>query len=155
MTDKETTETEAYEWHGRTIVDSDGEKIGKVSEIYLDDRTEKPEWATVSSGLFGGQSHFVPLVGATSDGENIRARVTMEQVKDAPGIDRDAHLSEQEEAQLFEHYGIPYTNDDSTTAQGHSDAGQLAGGARLRKYTAEDQTTVVGSVRGRKSTSAD
>ncbi|MDQ6816231.1 MAG: PRC-barrel domain-containing protein, partial [Actinomycetota bacterium] len=44
--------TEAYGWQGRTIVGSDGEKIGKVKEIYEDQHSGKPEWATVSSGLF-------------------------------------------------------------------------------------------------------
>ena len=42
--------TNAYEWAGRTVVDSDGEKIGTIGEIYEDPATSKPEWATVSSG---------------------------------------------------------------------------------------------------------
>ena len=114
----------AYDWQGRTILSSDGEKIGKVSEIYLDGQTDKPEWATVTSGLFGSKSHFVPLAGASPDGENVRAQVTKEQVKDAPGIDPDGELSEQEETKLFEHYNIPYTQDGSVTAQGQPDGGQ-------------------------------
>jgi sporulation protein YlmC with PRC-barrel domain len=60
--------TEAYDWQGRTIVGSDGEKIGKVDEVYLDDRSGKPEWATVKSGIFGSKSNFVPLAGASSVG---------------------------------------------------------------------------------------
>lgn len=148
MKTKEMTEAEAYGWRSRTIVGSDGETIGKVSEIYLDDRTEKPEWATVSNGLFGGKSHFVPLAGASSDGENLRVLVTIDQVKDAPSVDPDGHLSECEEAHLFEHYGIPYTNEGSTTTQRQSGDGRLPGGVRLRKHVATDhETAVVGSVR--------
>jgi sporulation protein YlmC with PRC-barrel domain len=149
MTTKDMSEAEAYGWHSRTILASDGEEIGKVSEIYLDDRTDTPEWATVSSGLFGGKSHFVPLAGASPDGEKIRARVTIDQVKHAPSVDSDGHLSEQEEVQLFEHYGIPYTTDGSTAAQGHP--------ARLRKYVATDNETtpVLGSVRTSKRASLD
>ena len=45
MTTQEMTEAQAYESHSRTIVDSDGKTLGKVDEIYLDDRTQKPEWA--------------------------------------------------------------------------------------------------------------
>ena len=67
--------TDAYQWHGRTMVGSDGEKIGKISEIYEDPETGKPEWATVSSGLFGTKSNFVPLAGSASDGEDVRASV--------------------------------------------------------------------------------
>jgi uncharacterized protein (TIGR02271 family) len=110
--------TDAYQWHGRTMVGSDGEKIGKIAEIYEDPQTGKPEWATVSSGLFGTKSNFVPLAGAATDGEDIRAQVTKDQVKDAPGVENDGELSEQEEQHLFEHYNVPYTREGSTTAQG-------------------------------------
>lgn len=111
--------TEAYEWKGRTMIGSDDEKIGKISEIYEDPQTGKPEWATVSSGLFGGKSNFVPLAGASPAGEDIRAQVTKEQVKSAPGVeDDDGDLSQQQEQRLFEHYGVPYTTDGSTTATG-------------------------------------
>ncbi len=110
--------TEAYEWQGRTLVDSQGEKIGKVGEIYQDGETGKPEWALVNTGLFGTKSHFVPLAGASPDGEHARVRVTKEQVKDAPSIEPEGQLSEQEERKLFEHYGVPYTDEGSVTAQG-------------------------------------
>jgi len=110
---------EAYEqWEGRTVVDRDGEKIGKVKEIYEDQHTGKPEWATVSAGLFGLKSHFAPLAGAAPAGSGIQLAVTKDQVKDAPGVEANGELSEQEERHLFEHYGVPYTTAGSTTAQG-------------------------------------
>ncbi len=116
--------TDAYQWHGRTMIGSDGEKIGKISQIYEDPQTGKPEWATVSSGLFGTKSNFVPLAGASPAGEDVRAQVTKDQVKDAPGVEVDGELSEQEERRLFEHYNVPYTTAGSTTAQGEPDAGE-------------------------------
>jgi uncharacterized protein (TIGR02271 family) len=115
--------TDAYQWQGRTMVGSDGDKIGKISEIYEDPQTGKPEWATVTSGMFGSKSNFVPLAGASPDGEDVRAQTTKAQVKDAPGVEADGELSEQEERRLFEHYGVPYTTEGSTTAQG-APAGQ-------------------------------
>jgi uncharacterized protein (TIGR02271 family) len=110
--------TEAYDWQGRTLVGSDGEKIGKVDEIYLDDLSGKPEWATVKAGLFGSKSNFVPLAGATTSGEDVTVQVTKDQVKDAPGVEADGELSQAEEANLFEHYGVPYTGEGSVTAKG-------------------------------------
>jgi uncharacterized protein (TIGR02271 family) len=116
--------TDAYQWHGRTMVGSDGEKIGKITEIYEDPQTGKPEWATVSSGLFGTKSNFVPLAGASPDGENVRAQVTKDQVKAAPGVEADGDLSEQEERRLFEYYNVAYTTAGSTTAEGRPGAGE-------------------------------
>ena len=51
---------------GAYLVGSDGERIGKIDEIYLDDRTGEPEWALVNTGLFGMRSSFVPLRDATA-----------------------------------------------------------------------------------------
>jgi uncharacterized protein (TIGR02271 family) len=121
--------TDAYQWHGRTVIGSDGQKIGKITDIYEDPETGKPEWATVSSGLFGTKSNFVPLAGASPDGEDVRADVTKDQVKDAPGVENDGDLSEPEERRLFEHYGVPYTTEGSTTAQGAPNGGQQTGTA--------------------------
>ena len=133
--------TEAYGWQGRTVVGSDGEKIGKISQIYEDPETGKPEWATVSSGLFGTKSNFVPLAGASPDGEDVRAEVTKDQVKDAPGVENDGELSEAEERRLFEHYGVPYTTEGSTTAQGAPQTGQQTDTGTGRR-TVTDRDTV-------------
>ena len=92
-------------WRGRYVIDSDGDKIGKVEEIYSD-RTGSPEWAIVDTGLLGTMSSFVPLAGATPAGEDVQVPYTKEHVKDAPGVTRDGELSESEEAQLYSHYGL-------------------------------------------------
>ena len=104
-----TTEmTNAYDWHGRTVVDRDGEKIGKLDEVYLDEHTGRPEWALVNTGLFGSRSSFVPLANAAPSGEDVRVAVEKEQVKSAPSVDEGQELSQQEEAELYSHYGFDY-----------------------------------------------
>ena len=65
-----------------------------------------------------------------------------------------ATSSEEEETRLFEHYGIPYTDDGSTTADVASPGGQATAGSRLRRYVATDQHDIVGSVRTGRRTSA-
>ena len=121
-----TTMTDAYTWKGRDVYGSDGEKIGSIKEIYQDGQTRRPEWALVSSGLLGMRSHFVPLAGATPTGENVRVNATKEQVAAAPSIEGEGELSEAEERMLFEHYGVPYTNEGSVTAQGGADGQSTA-----------------------------
>src|SRR5205807_1972922 len=81
------------------------------------------EWALVSGGLFGTRSHFVPLAGVDSTEEGLRAAVTKDQVKAAPGVENEQELSESEEQRLFDHYGVPYTGEGSTTAQGGPENG--------------------------------
>src|ERR1700754_1499799 len=96
--------TEAYEFEGRTLVDRDGEKLGKVEELYMDDRGNQPEWALVHSGLLGMKKTFVPLSGAQPAGEDVQVPIDKAQMKDAPHVEPDGELSEAEEQQLFEHY---------------------------------------------------
>ena len=83
--------TEAYEWRGRNVVDSEGDKLGKLDEIYLDQESGEPEWALVDGGgLFGSKSNFVPLQGASPAGEDVKLNFTQQQIKDAPGVEADA-----------------------------------------------------------------
>jgi uncharacterized protein (TIGR02271 family) len=129
--------TDAYQWHGRTMVGADGQKIGKISDIYEDPDTGKPEWATVNTGLFGTRSNFVPLAGAAPSGEDVRVRVTKDQVKGAPGVENDGALSEDEERRLFEHYGVPYTSAGSTTAQGAPAGSGYANGGAVHRASGD------------------
>jgi uncharacterized protein (TIGR02271 family) len=101
--------SQVYEWRGRTVVDRDGDKVGKLDEIYLDRQTDEPEWALVSTGMFGAKSSFVPLQGAAPSGEDVRVAYAKEQVKEAPRVEPDGELSEQEEGELYRHYGIDYS----------------------------------------------
>jgi len=120
--------TDAYEWRGRNVVGSDGEKIGKLDEIYLDEDTGKPEWATVNTGLFGSKSSFVPLAGAKPAGEDVQLNFTKEQVKDAPSVDADGELTQSQEADLYSHYGMSYS-------ESRSDSGLPEGGAGAGRDT--------------------
>src|SRR3954466_14520874 len=129
--------TEVLEWRGRTAVDTEGSKLGKIEEIYLDPQTQQPEGALIQTGMFGGKSSFMPLEGATSDGDDVRAPYTKAQVKDAPQMDADGELSQSDESALYSHYGIAY--DES-----RSDSGLPEGGASTGERTdrSEEQGTV-------------
>ena len=131
--------THAYDWSGRTVVASDGEEIGKIDELYRDHESDRPEWASVHTGLFGTKRSFVPLAGATAQGEDVRLPVFKDQVKSAPGIEPDGELSEQEEVALFEHYGLPYSEHGTVTATG--DAGAADTGHDVSGPTTDDAMT--------------
>jgi uncharacterized protein (TIGR02271 family) len=107
---------------GQDLYDNDGDKIGKIEEIYLDAETNEPEWALVNTGLFGTKSTFVPLQQATDEGGTIRVPYEKSQVKDAPKMDPDGQLSQEEEAELYRHYGLDYS-------ESRSDSGLPQGGA--------------------------
>jgi uncharacterized protein (TIGR02271 family) len=95
-------------WQGATMVDRDGDRIGAIDAIYVDDQTGEPEWALVNTGLFGTRSTFVPISQASASGDQVQVPFEKQRIKDAPNIDPDGHLSEQEEQELWRHYGLDY-----------------------------------------------
>jgi uncharacterized protein (TIGR02271 family) len=157
--------TEAYGFQGRTILDRDGEKIGKIDDVYEDRQSGRPEWALVNTGLFGTKKTFVPLRGARPVGEDVRVPLEKAHVKDAPGIESEGELSEREERELFTHYDLAYDTDGDASVQTGRDVSgpttddamtrseeelrvgterREAGRVRLRKYvvTETEQRTV-------------
>jgi uncharacterized protein (TIGR02271 family) len=93
-------------WQGRNLVDADGDKVGTISDIYIDSDTGRPEWALVNTGLFGTKSTFVPIAEAQPEGDAVRVPYPKSQIKDAPAVEPDGELSAAEEDELYRHYGM-------------------------------------------------
>ena len=108
---------------GLQLIDRDGDKVGKIDEIYLDEQTGQPEWLAVNTGLFGSNVSFVPLAQATNEGDSVRVPYEKSQIKDAPNASADGQLSQEEEANLYRHYGMEYGEDrsDSGLPEGRFD----------------------------------
>ena len=111
---------------GQDVYDESGDKIGSAAEVYLDDETGQPEWVTVRTGMFGTKESFVPLRDANLTDDGVRVPVTKSQVKDAPKVDTDGHLSPQEEEELYRYYGLGGGTTTQTTTTTESTTG-LAG----------------------------
>jgi uncharacterized protein (TIGR02271 family) len=93
---------------GVTAYDRNGDKLGRVGQIYYDDDTDQPKWITVHTGLFGMNESFVPLTDAQFDGERVTVAYDKATVKDAPNISGEQHLDVEEEQRLYRHYGLDY-----------------------------------------------
>ena len=162
------TTDEVLSWRGRELRSSDDEKLGKIEEIYLDAESRRPEWALITTGLFGNKQSFVPLREASSSSDVITVPYDKATVKGAPTIDPDGELSQQEESALHRHYGIEYgdsrsdagtvgrdvsgptTDDAMTRSEEELRVGtreRESGRVRLRKYVVEDEVTQTVPVR--------
>jgi uncharacterized protein (TIGR02271 family) len=118
-------------WQGATMVDRDGDRVGNIDAVYVDDQSGQPEWALVNTGLFGTKSTFVPIAQAASSGDQVQVPYEKQLIKDAPRIDPDGHLSEAEEQELWRHYGLDYGagyTDRAAQARATEDVDLPAGG---------------------------
>jgi uncharacterized protein (TIGR02271 family) len=119
------SEAEAGRMIGNTAYDSNGDKIGKVGQLFLDDETGQPEFITVNTGLFGTSESFIPVQRVTMNGDHVVVPFSKDKVKDAPNVDLDGdHLDEADERRLYEYYGRSYDTADTGTADtGTADTG--------------------------------
>ncbi|MEV7607143.1 PRC and DUF2382 domain-containing protein [Paenarthrobacter sp. NPDC089322] len=85
---------------------TEGDKVGSIGTFYTDDDTGEPTWVTVKTGLFGSSESFIPLEGATVDGDDVLVPYSKDHIKDAPRVAEDGHLDPGEESRLYNHYGI-------------------------------------------------
>jgi sporulation protein YlmC with PRC-barrel domain len=98
------------DWRGKNLVDRDGEKIGKLEEVYVDVENDEPQFGTVKEGFIGRHLTFVPLGGITVGPDELRVPVTREQVKAAPNIElHGEELSQADESALYHHFELNYT----------------------------------------------
>lgn len=105
------TRHEADRIIGAAAYDPGGQKIGSVGQVYLDEATGEPEWMTVKTGFFGLRESFVPLSRVNvrdDDRVEVEVEVDKDMVMQAPNVDPDQELSQDDEARLYEHYGMPY-----------------------------------------------
>ncbi len=114
---------QVLESRGSNLLAEDGSKLGTIVDIYIDQDTQDPEWALVKTGLVGSSNNFVPLKEATAEGSDILVPYSEDHVKNAPSMDADGELSQQEEAELYRYYGLDYSEEssDSGLPEGHSD----------------------------------
>jgi uncharacterized protein (TIGR02271 family) len=163
---------------GRTVIDPDGDKIGTVFDVYVDNTTNQPEWLAITTGLFGTKVSFAPIAGAMFTGDDLQLGYPKELVKDAPNAEADGQLSPDEEAALYAHYGRsdttrggvvdtdttdrragydtsgPETDDAMTRSEEELDVStrtQAAGTARLRKWVETEDVHMTVPVRREKA----
>ena len=98
------------EWHGKMLLDRDGDKIGKLQDVYVDVETDEPQFGTVKEGFIGRHLTFVPLAGLQIGTDDLQVTVTKDQVKSAPDIEMHGEeLSQADESTLYHHFEMNYT----------------------------------------------
>jgi len=91
---------------GATMHGADGQKIGKIVDVYESTQAEDGTFVTVHTGMFGGHASFVPLAQASLQGKDVVVPYDKALVKDAPRVQADQDLTSVEEDRLYQHYNL-------------------------------------------------
>ncbi|HEX3519316.1 MAG TPA: PRC-barrel domain-containing protein [Solirubrobacteraceae bacterium] len=105
------------EWLGQEVLDADGERVGKLDEVFYSSGSGEAMFASVKSGLLGRRSSTVPLAGASVGRDYVRLAYTAEQIdgstKEVPAGDG---VSGAGARRLGELYGVTVAADDEFEA---------------------------------------
>jgi sporulation protein YlmC with PRC-barrel domain len=129
---------EYSDWPGRAVLDANGERLGEVREIYLDDATDRPEWVLIERS--GSEPRFVPLADARVEDQSIRVAMAAERIEAAPALEPTKQLTLDQERDLYSHYGVqlseqasdsilPATGDEPGAGDAPDTAAEPAAGA--------------------------
>lgn len=106
-----TTEKNLKDLFNATAYDKDGDKLGAVKEIFVDDDTGQPACAEVGHGLFGMASSLVPMRGHRLSGEELQLAFSKDRIKDAPDVGDDQHLTREDQQRIWDHYQLSDARD--------------------------------------------
>jgi hypothetical protein len=97
------------DWRGQEVVDPNGEKLGKLEEVYYDGETDEPSFIAVKTGLVSKSLTLVPLLRATVGRDYVRVDRRKAVFKKAPSFETGTELTLDDEAKTYEHYSMEYT----------------------------------------------
>jgi hypothetical protein len=97
------------DWIGKDVLGSDGDKLGKLDDVFYDAEVDVPTFVAVKSGLVGKHRTLVPLAGGSVGPDHLRLAYRKNDIKDAPSVDTDTELSVDDEAESYKYFGMPYT----------------------------------------------
>lgn len=92
------------EYLNASPVTADGEVLGDITEVFLDNATNEPTWAVVEYGLLNKKHAVVCLRNAKLSGGTLSLDVDKQRIEDAPLPASLTHLSGDEEEELNRHY---------------------------------------------------
>ena len=101
-----TMDTES--WIGSVLVDSDNRALGRIDAIYFEAETGTPQWMAVDTGVDGAGHSFVPLADAVPTEDAVMTPYDAEQIDGAPRIEAFEDLPDDEVAELYGYYDLPY-----------------------------------------------
>lgn len=97
-----------------TAYDVNGDKVGAVKDVYVNDTTGQPDFISVKHGIFGSGDSIVPLRGHTLRDRELHLAFPKERIEDAPDLDENGHLTGDDQDALYRHYGLTDTKDVTT-----------------------------------------
>src|SRR5829696_2539956 len=96
------------QYAGYEVYDRNGEKIGKVDDLFVDEN-DQPEYIRVKMGFLGLEgTSLIPweLIRVNEEGHRVEVSVDKAQVKEGPSFNDDRDITPEYEERVYSHYGL-------------------------------------------------
>jgi uncharacterized protein (TIGR02271 family) len=119
---------------GYTVYDPDGDKIGKVDDLFVDEN-DQPEYIGVKMGLLGTRSTLIPwqIVEVREEDSTLIVSADDAHVKDGPTFDDDRDITPEFEREVYSYYGLEQSGsaeDRGAYSDYYGDSGEVGPGMR-------------------------
>ncbi|MCY0932416.1 PRC-barrel domain-containing protein [Streptomyces sp. H27-H1] len=120
-----------------------GQRVGGVDYVLVDDTTGRPEWVRITDSASGLGGVFVPLRHAALEDQRLVLPYAVSLIEQAPcaALDCDRVLSVAQEQKLFAHYGIRDAREEVNAEPG-AGWGQMDRAGAIREGAAGQETHV-------------
>jgi PRC-barrel domain len=130
-------------WRGQDVLDSAGEKVGRLEEVYYDAAGDEPVLISIKHGRLGHQVKLAPLSDAAVSRDYVRLAFTGEQISGAPDVTVGDELTAEQSAAVSALFALPQSSGAlvgaSLLARRNDEAEQARRRADELEVTAEDR----------------
>lgn len=92
------------DWKGQDVVDSDGEKIGTLEDVFFEADSGEAALGAVKTGFLGRKTYLVPLEGASLTRDQVQVTHAKDRVAEGPEAPEDGRLGSDDDQRLAGHY---------------------------------------------------
>lgn len=141
---------------GYEVYDQNGEKIGKVDDLFVDE-ADHPEYVGVKMGFLGTSSTLLPwgaVNNVDDEGQRIEVSVDKQRAKDGPTFDDDQDITPELENEVYSHYGLQRESAEQTPGTygayysettDEEQSADLAAGEHLQTVAAPTTSAAIGA----------
>ncbi len=130
-------------WRGQDVLDSAGEKVGRLEEVYYDAAGDQPVLISIKHGRLGRQVKLAPLSEAAVSRDYVRLPFTGEQLGGAPDVTVGDELTAEQGAAVCALFAVAQSSGPligaSLLARRNDEAEQARRRADELELTAEDR----------------
>jgi hypothetical protein len=130
-------------WRGQDVLDSAGEKVGRLEEVYYDALGDEPVLISIKHGRLGHQVKLAPVSDAAVSRDYVRLPFTGEQLGGSPDVTVGDELTAEQGAAVCALFGVRQSSGPlvgaSLRARRNDEAEQARRRADELELTAEDR----------------